>query len=184
MPKQKITKEMVVEAAFELAREGGLENISVKEIAARVGCSVQPIYSYCQNMGGLRKDVARQAVKFVQEYIAANIDTNDFFRSTGHAYVTIAYQEPRIFQMFITHEREHISSLNDLYQTQSNPKVAQFIAGALKTDIKKAKELHLNMLIYTVGIGTILATASPGIPMEEVLAKLERAYEIFLQDIQ
>ena len=53
MPKQKITKEMVVDAAFELAREGGMERVQVKPIAARLGCSVQPIYSYCRNMEGL-----------------------------------------------------------------------------------------------------------------------------------
>ena len=38
MPKQKITKEMVVDAAFQLAREGGMERVLVKEIAARLGC--------------------------------------------------------------------------------------------------------------------------------------------------
>lgn len=46
MPKQRITKEMVVEAAFEIAREQGMEQVVVKSIAARLNCSVQPIYSY------------------------------------------------------------------------------------------------------------------------------------------
>ena len=46
MPKQRITKEMVIEAAFELARTGGMEQVIVKNIAQKLGCSVQPIYSY------------------------------------------------------------------------------------------------------------------------------------------
>lgn len=33
MPKQRITKEMVVIAAFELARQGGMEQVIVKNIA-------------------------------------------------------------------------------------------------------------------------------------------------------
>ena len=41
MPKQKITREMVVGAAFQLAREGGMERVLVKDIAARLGCSLQ-----------------------------------------------------------------------------------------------------------------------------------------------
>ena len=57
MPKQRITKEMVVSAAFEIARSGGMEQVLVKNIADRLGCSVQPIYSYCRNMEGLRQDV-------------------------------------------------------------------------------------------------------------------------------
>lgn len=50
MPRQRITKEMIVEAAFSLAREGGMEKVLVKNIAERIGCSVQPVYCYCQNM--------------------------------------------------------------------------------------------------------------------------------------
>ena len=33
MPKQRITKDMVVEAAFEIARQGGMEKVMVKSIA-------------------------------------------------------------------------------------------------------------------------------------------------------
>ena len=58
MPKQRITKEMVVNAAFEIARDGGMEQVMVKNIADKIGCSVQPIYSYCKNMDGLRMEVA------------------------------------------------------------------------------------------------------------------------------
>ncbi len=32
MPKQRITKEMVVDAAFEIARKGGMEHVIVKNI--------------------------------------------------------------------------------------------------------------------------------------------------------
>ena len=45
MPKQKITKEMIIETAFEIVRKEGLENLLVKNIAAKLNCSVQPIYS-------------------------------------------------------------------------------------------------------------------------------------------
>lgn len=179
MPKQKIKKEMVVEAAFELARSRGLEQISVKEIAEKVGCSVQPIYSYCENMDGLRREVIALARKFVNQYVSAHLDRSDFFRSTGHAYVRLAYEEPYIFRMFVMHEREHISSLDELYLSESSPDVAAFIADSLHIDTERAKMLHLNLLIFTVGIGTILSTASPGIPMEEIEEKLEQAFEAF-----
>lgn len=61
MPKQRITKEMVVDAAFEIARKGGMEQVIVKNIAETLGCSVQPIYSYCTNMEGLRTEVGTES---------------------------------------------------------------------------------------------------------------------------
>jgi AcrR family transcriptional regulator len=181
MPKQRITKEMVVEAAFELARTGGMEQVIVKNIAQKLDCSVQPIYSYCQSMEGLRKDVVGRASRFIQEYIASHIDPSDFFRSTGHAYIQLAKEEPHLFQLFVLKKREHIRALTDLYQTETNPEAAVTIAETLQISLSQAKALHLHMLIYTVGIGTILATTDSGIPEEEITSQLELAYQAFLR---
>ena len=181
MPKQKITKEMVVETAFELVREGGVKQVMVKNIAEKLGCSVQPIYSYCKSMEGLHQDVMKRIHCFIQEYLSVHINKADFFRSTGHTYIQLAKEEPNIFQMFILHKRENITSLNDLYQSETNQQIDQFIADDLKISISKAKMLHMNMLIYTIGIGTILATTTPGISKEEILEQLEDAYQTFLK---
>ena len=90
MPKQRITKEMVVDAAFEIARKDGIEKATVKTIAEKLGCSVQPIYSYCKNMDGLKNDVAEKARTFILAEVGKTVDRNDLFRSTGHAYIQIA----------------------------------------------------------------------------------------------
>lgn len=180
MPKQRITKEMVVDAAFELARSGGMEQVMVKNIADRLGCSVQPIYSYCQNMEGLRQDVMERVKNFVREYAAVRIDPEDLFRSTGRAYVQIAKEEPNLFKLFILHRREGIRSLDDLYQSEASPETAEWISKKLHIGIEQAKELHLNMLIYTIGIGAVFAMTEPGIPAEEIFVRQEAAYEAFL----
>lgn len=181
MPKQKITKEMVVNAAFELARSSGMEQVMVKNIAEKLGCSVQPIYSYCKNMDGLRQDVMQRVKQSIQEYVAEHIDCNDFFRSVGQAYIQIAKEEPYLFKMFILHQRDGISSLNDLYQSEANPQIAQFIANKFNISIPHAKQLHLNMLIYTIGIGTIFSVTKPGISVDEVFTQQEIAYEAFMK---
>lgn len=181
MPKQRITKEMVVDAAFEIARTQGTEQILVKNIAGKLGCSVQPIYSYCNNMEGLYRDVEEKAADFIQEYLSSRIDKNNFFQSTGHAYIQLAKEEPYIFKIFILRKRGFIHSLEDLYQKETNPQVTEFIAEDLNISLTKAKELHLNMLIYTVGIGTILATAAPDISTDEIFDQQETAYAAFLR---
>lgn len=181
MPKQRITKEMVVNAAFELARQGGMEQVIVKNIAQRIGCSVQPIYSYCNNMDGLRNDVCEKVRYFIQEYVALHIDKNDLFRSTGQAYIQLAKDEPHILKIFILQERKNIASLDDLYKAEANPQVARSISERLKISLESAKQLHLNMLIYTIGIGTIFSVSTPGIPTEEIFLQQEQAYHAFLK---
>lgn len=180
MPNQRITKEMVVDAAFELARQGGMEQVIVKNIASRLSCSVQPIYSYCSSMEGLRNDVCDKVRLFIQEYVTAHINIKDLFRSTGQAYIQLAKEEPHILKIFVLQERKNISSLDDLYKTETNPMIAQTIAKELNISIENAKKLHLNMLIYTMGIGTIFSVSSPGIPAKEIYLQQEQAYQAFL----
>lgn len=181
MPKQRITKEMVVNAAFEIARSSGMEQVMVKNIADKIGCSVQPIYSYCKNMDGLRQDVIEKVNIFIQEYVTVHIDKKDLFRSSGHAYINLAREEPHLFKIFILHQRKGISSLNDLYQSETNPDIAGFIADKLHIGLEKAKQLHLNMLIYTIGIGTVFSVTTPGISADEIYTQQEYAYEAFLK---
>lgn len=181
MPKQRITKETVVNAAFEIARSSGMEQVMVKNIADKIGYSVQPIYSYCKNMDGLRQDVIKQVADFIQEYIRNHIDKNDLFRSSGQAYIQLAKEEPNLFKIFILHQRTGISSLEDLYQSETNPNVSKYISDKLNISLSKAKQLHLNMLIYTIGIGTIFSVTIPGISTDEIYTQQEIAYEAFLK---
>lgn len=181
MPKQRITKEMVVDAAFEIARSSGMEQVMVKTIADKIGCSVQPIYSYCQNMNGLREDVIEKTNLFIQHYVMTHMDKNDTFRSTGQAYIQLAKEEPHLFRIFILHQRREISSLNDLYKAEASPHTAALIAKELHISISQARQLHLNMLIYTIGLGTVFSVTTPGISTDEIYTQQEMAYEAFLK---
>lgn len=183
MPKQRITKEIVVNAAFEIAREKGMEYVLAKNIAEKIGCSVQPIYSYCTNMEGLRENVEGKAKDFIKEYLNAHIDRNDLFRSTGRAHIQLAKEEPHIFKILILQERKNISSLSDVYETEANSQTAELVANDLGISVERAKQLHLNMLIYSVGLGTIFSVSSPGIPIEEIFSQQDQAYQIFMNDI-
>ena len=182
MPKQRITKDMIVDVAFEIARRSGIEKVMVKSIADELGCSVQPIYSYCTNMDGLRDDVGNKARSFIGEYIVSHIDKNDLFRSTGRAYIQLAKEEPNVLKIFILQERKNISSLKDIYEAETNSQMAEVIAEGLNISVECAEQLHLNMLIYTIGLGTIFSVSSPGIPIDEIFLQQEQAYRIFMND--
>ena len=49
---------------------------------------------------------------------------------------------------------------------------------------EKARRLHLNMLIYTIGLSAIFSTARPGIPADEIFGWQSSAYEAFLAQLK
>lgn len=101
----------------------------------------------------------------------------------GNAYIKLAKEEPHLFKIFILHERKGISSFDDLYQTETNADIAGFIAENLCIKKQQAKQLHLHMLIYTIGLGAIFSITSPGIPIDEIFAQQETAFDAFLKQI-
>lgn len=181
MPKQRITREMVVDAAFEIARSEGIGQVLVKRIAEALKCSVQPIYTYCASMDELRAAVAEKAAAHMQAYMAQHIDPSDPFRSTGFAYIRYASEEPHLYQLFLQRKRPWVHTLTDLYQQDADPRIPQRIAQGLDIPIEQATALHLNMLVFTTGVGAIIASCPEGLPEAELTQRLESAYQAFVQ---
>lgn len=179
MPTQKITRDMVVDAAFAIAREEGVEQVLVKTIAQRLGCSVQPIYSYCESMDGLRQALVARTGEYLREYVAARIDPQDYFRSTGLAHLSFAKEEPQLYKLYFLRRRPDFHSVQDIYEKECTPQVAEYISSSLHIPLERARALHLHMVLYSVGISAILATSQSDIPIEELTAQLELAQSAF-----
>lgn len=43
-PKKKFTKDQIIDAAFEIARTEGIEFITIRKVAEKLGGSIAPIY--------------------------------------------------------------------------------------------------------------------------------------------
>lgn len=179
MPKQRITKEMIVETAFTLVREEGEDGLQVKRIAHRLGCSVQPIYSYCESMDGLRQALVAYTGKYISKYIGARVDPNDYFKSVGIGHLRFAKEESNLFKLYFLRKRSDLHSVQDIYNLECSPKVAEHLSTTLCIPMERAKALHLHMTLYSVGLSAILATSQSDIPIEELTAQLEAAYRVF-----
>ncbi len=61
-PRTKVTREQIVSAGLALARENGPGAVNARAVAARLGCSTQPVFSNYDTMEALQKDVLAVAV--------------------------------------------------------------------------------------------------------------------------
>lgn len=172
---------MVLEAAFRILREKGEEQVLVKTIADELSCSVQPIYSYCENMGTLRQELAEMSGIVMREYVSKRIVKEAIFESTGKAYISFAKQEPHLFRSYFLKKRYNINSFEDLYSAEASSDMASFLAKSLNISETLAKELHLNMIIYTTGISFMMISTGCNFSENELNEKLEGAYNASLE---
>lgn len=184
MPKQKITKEMIIDTAFEIVREEGVEGLLVKNIAARLNCSVQPIYSYCSSMEGVREELIQRTSQYIRDYVAARIDKDDYFRSTGRLYLKFAKEEPNLFRLYFLRQQPDVHTLEDLYDKESSPRVGAFIADSLGITMEKARTLHLHLIIYVMGISAMAASSNIDVESQAIQDQLDMAYQAFLTQLK
>ena len=104
------TKEAMIEGAFRLVREKGHAFLTVRNLAALLGCSTQPIMYQFPNMDIL-KDLTYQKVDaYHSEFILAGGNLLEI----GLRYVQFAKEEPYLFQFLFQSGRFSGLSLEDL----------------------------------------------------------------------
>ena len=101
----------LVTAATELADAGGVENVTLREVARRVGVSASAAYRHFPNREGLLAQVASEAREALARRMIAAIDAVEAigaasdgapvgrFRATGRAYIEFVLDEPGLFEI-------------------------------------------------------------------------------------
>ena len=66
--KESITKDALLTAAFALLQEEGSLQVTARKLAAKAGCSTQPIFRIYKNMDELYEALFEKACDFFQNY--------------------------------------------------------------------------------------------------------------------
>lgn len=70
-PKQKFLRSDIIKAAYDIVREKGLNELSARKLAERLGSSVAPIYSHFKSIEELHRIVLKLARELLYRYVAA-----------------------------------------------------------------------------------------------------------------
>lgn len=98
-PKAKNTREMVVDAAFAIAREQGAENINARTVSQRLGCSTQPVMYHFSTIEELKRAVYEKTDWYHTEYLMNIQKPQDgVMLGIGMNYIRFAIKEPNLFR--------------------------------------------------------------------------------------
>ena len=65
----KVTKEMIIDAAFETVKEMGAENINARTVSQKLGCSTQPVLYHFKTIEDVRIAAHKKASEFHIDYV-------------------------------------------------------------------------------------------------------------------
>lgn len=156
MAKKLITKQQIIDAAYSLAEQFGMEGVNMRSIAERCGCSTQPIYLSFANAEQLKQAVTDKIVRTYRSYINSEIASGRYpeYKASGMAYIRFAKEKPQLFKYLFMRNRS--GELSDEPATdfeQDAQRARQYGLNA-----SGATKMHTHMWIYVHGIATMYAT--------------------------
>lgn len=163
MNKEKlIIKEQIVNAAFEILREGGFSSVTTRKISLQAGCSTQMIYKWYANMEELKRDVIEKAILHLQSIIYSFHKIGNPFSDNIMGYVYTAHVEPVLFK-FVFIDNSTSVKLTDIIK---NKRVTSNIRKSLRSEpCKKMQRTILDNWMYAHGLATLISSGI--IPYEE-----------------
>ena len=177
----KITKEMILETAFEIAREKGLEGVSNREIAKRMNSSIRPIYYQFKNVFELNKELYKTILKYFYNFLINHAIPNmPKYKQVGINYIKFAKEENQLFKILFMTNINMLPDdfiMNDYEDFQEIIKIVKNSTNLVDDD---SKSLHMIMWIFNHGIATLVATKTINFSDQEIEDLLTKEFQALM----
>lgn len=177
--KETITKNDIIQAAFELLQEEGVEQVTARKLAAKANCSTQPIFRVYKNMEELIEELFSKSCEYFHDYY------NQFPRQTvtpfvnlGNAYIKFAGEHKKIFEFVFVSQNRFGRSMYDLVNGNEGY-VSKEIQTATSQGCRNASELFMKMWIFIHGAACMSLTGDYDLSESETIQLLKDSYQAF-----
>lgn len=177
-PKAKITKDMVINAAFEIVRTVGVEEISARTVAEKLGTSTQPVMYHFATIAELKRAVYTKTDEFHTKYITEfEMENVDIMYEIGRRYIRFASEEKNLFKFLFQSDFVIGGSIAGMIDTDEALPVAELMSMATGLDMDKTKRVFLMIAMFAHGYASMLANNTLEYDENIIMSHLELAYK-------
>lgn len=177
-PKAKFTRDEIIQTAFLIAKEEGLEKITARELGSRLGSSARPIFTVFETMEQIKAEVLRCAKDLYRQYVQRGLQQKLAFQGVGIAYITFALEEPKLFGLlFMTPDTKQtgVDQILPLID-ESYEQILQSVQIPYGLNREQADMIYQHLWTYSHGIAAMCATGLCRYTTQQIA---ERLTEIF-----
>ena len=154
-PKSKITREMIIDAAYETVRESGEGNLNARSIAERLGCSTQPVLYVFRTMDEIRECVYRKADEYHSEYLMEEGEGKTIWKN----YIRFSVEERNLFK-FLFQSNAFSGRMQGLIDDERLLPVLEAMASQMGLQVSDVKKFFAALYYPVHGIASLLANNS------------------------
>jgi len=189
-PKARITKEMIIEEAFQIARKEGADKITARRISENLKCSTQPVLYYFATVEEIKAAVYQRTDEYHTGYLMdMERDFGNPMLNIGMNYVRFAVEEKNLFRFLFQSNEFAGACLMDLVQSEALEPIMEVLQQEAEVERDEAREIFTSIFIYAHGYASmfannemvydekLLATSLEKVFMGAVYAAKEVTYE-------
>lgn len=157
-PRFKFTKDEVINAALDVTRESGASGLTARALAARLGCSVKPVFGLFKNMEEVHQKVINAANNLYKSYLEEDMSSGKFppYKASGMAYIRFAKEESELFKLLFMRDRSHEKIEENKEEIKP---LLELLQRNLGLNEDESYTFHIEMWLYVHGIAAAIATS-------------------------
>ncbi len=144
------SKETIIDTAFNIACEEGLDHLTIRHIAKKMRSSIAPIYVNFEHIEDLKKAVLDKAQGIFYEMIHAS-DHEDLFLRYAIASISFSKAYPKLYDAFLLSEDHPLETkknvLGMIETAKKDPKCKDLDTPSLMTYIISMQALQIGLSI-------------------------------------
>lgn len=179
-PKPKFTKEELIQAALELAREGGLEMIVARNLGKKLNTAPSTIFTHYSSVEEIRQAVIEAARVIYNGYVEEGLSMVPPMKGFAVQYILFAMKEPILYSILFMKKRDDFKYVDFIVNEGHYERIITAAVKDFAVNREQAEFVYHNMWAYAHGIAVMSATGVCNFTIEEVAQMLGMACRSFL----
>ncbi|WP_027340817.1 TetR/AcrR family transcriptional regulator [Halonatronum saccharophilum] len=172
-PKKKYTKDQIIEVAFEMAKEEGIDSITIRKVAKRLKSSIAPIYVNFEDVEELIGEVIKRIFALGKEILDEE-SSGEPFRDIGLSSLRFAREYSVLFRDLMMNQNDYMKSYD---QEMGQPLIEEMKKDSQLEGFseEELKNILLKMRVVQTGLSVMIANGllPKGFGEEEEVRLLE-----------
>ncbi|PAD41270.1 TetR/AcrR family transcriptional regulator [Shouchella clausii] len=178
-PKKKFSTEQIIEAAWSIAKEEGIDSMTIRKVADRLGSSIAPIYVNFSDVEELKQAVVKKVSQIGQQMIHEQ-NTSSPFGDIGAASLQFAQEYPALVRDLAMKPNDYLKNYDQDMGTE--------LVNHMKTDPELAgfEEQELRMILLKMRAfqtGLTMMVVNRQLPPEFDLKSMRKLLDSVAEDV-
>ena len=175
-PKTRITKDMIINAAIEIAKQSGYESINARTVSQQLHCSTQPVMYHFSTIDAMKRAAYAQVDHLHSAYMMTMKPEQDPVLGIGLNYIRFAVEEPQLFRFLFQSGYAEEHSLLEMIDSEELIPILAAMKDAAGLNLEKIKQVFLTVALFAHGYASIIANNGLEYNEKLVAEHLERAW--------